>query len=236
MAVEAVIFDWGGTLTPWHTIDLREQWLAYTSVYDPLRADELAGELLGAEAESWAAARDHHRSATLDQVFAAAGIDTVERGPRDGGRGLPGRVGAAHLDRPRSRAHAARPEGARAADRLALQHLVDQGAPRIRAGARRHPRSLRRCGLLQRDPVDQAPPGGVPGGDGGHRRDRRRAPASSSATVPSTTSTGPRRWACARCWCRTPTSRTTRRVTPRATPTRWSRASPSCPAVIDAWR
>ena len=74
MALEAVIFDWGGTLTPWHTIDLREQWMAYTSVYDPLRADELAGELLAAEAASWAAARDHHRSATLDEVFEAAGI------------------------------------------------------------------------------------------------------------------------------------------------------------------
>ena len=74
MAVEAVIFDWGGTLTPWHTIDLREQWMAYTCVYDPLRADELAGALLAAEADSWAAARDHHRSATLDEVFRAADI------------------------------------------------------------------------------------------------------------------------------------------------------------------
>ena len=74
MTVDAVIFDWGGTLTPWHTIDLREQWRAYTSVYDPMRADELAGELLAAEAASWAAARDHQRSATLDQVFESAGI------------------------------------------------------------------------------------------------------------------------------------------------------------------
>jgi putative hydrolase of the HAD superfamily len=40
-AIEAVIFDWGGTLTPWHTIDLREQWAAYTRVYDPSRADLL---------------------------------------------------------------------------------------------------------------------------------------------------------------------------------------------------
>ncbi|HYN75412.1 MAG TPA: HAD family hydrolase [Candidatus Limnocylindria bacterium] len=74
MAVDAVIFDWGGTLTPWHTLDLREQWRAYTAVYDPVRADELAGELLAVEAASWAAARDHHRSATLDGVFVAAGI------------------------------------------------------------------------------------------------------------------------------------------------------------------
>jgi putative hydrolase of the HAD superfamily len=24
--VRAVIFDWGGTITPWHTVDLRAQW------------------------------------------------------------------------------------------------------------------------------------------------------------------------------------------------------------------
>ena len=26
--VDAVIFDWGGTLTPWHTVDLKACWLA----------------------------------------------------------------------------------------------------------------------------------------------------------------------------------------------------------------
>ena len=30
MTIRAVIFDWGGTLTPWHTIDPREAWLAAT--------------------------------------------------------------------------------------------------------------------------------------------------------------------------------------------------------------
>ena len=24
-AIEAVIFDWGGTLTPWHTVDFEEE-------------------------------------------------------------------------------------------------------------------------------------------------------------------------------------------------------------------
>ena len=28
-AVSAVIFDWGGTITPWHTVDLREQWQVF---------------------------------------------------------------------------------------------------------------------------------------------------------------------------------------------------------------
>ena len=69
-AVDAVIFDWGGTLTPWHTIDLHEQWAAYTRVYDPAHADELAGRLLAAENEAWGAAREHQRSGTLDELLA----------------------------------------------------------------------------------------------------------------------------------------------------------------------
>jgi putative hydrolase of the HAD superfamily len=78
--VEAVIFDWGGTLTPWHTIDLREQWSAYTRVYDPVRADELAGRLVEAETDAWRAAREHQRSGTLDELLCSAGIDpTAER-------------------------------------------------------------------------------------------------------------------------------------------------------------
>ncbi len=80
MTIEAVIFDWGGTLTPWHVIDLREQWLAYTAVYDPLRADELAGQLQLAEAASWAAAREEHRSSTMDELLRSAGIEAD--GPR----------------------------------------------------------------------------------------------------------------------------------------------------------
>jgi putative hydrolase of the HAD superfamily len=72
--IRAVIFDWGGTLTPWHTIDHREQWLAYTTVYDLDHADELAGLLTAAEDEAWTAARDHHRSGTLDDLLRTAGV------------------------------------------------------------------------------------------------------------------------------------------------------------------
>ncbi len=76
--VEAVIFDWGGTLTPWHDVDLTAAWYAYTSVYDPRRAASLAGELFAAEIQRWAA---QHRSAgatgagRLDQVLLDCGID-----------------------------------------------------------------------------------------------------------------------------------------------------------------
>ena len=76
-AVDAVIFDWGGTLTPWHPIDIREQWLRYAEVYDPARADELAARILSAEDDAWRAGREHHRSATLDEIFRGVGVETT---------------------------------------------------------------------------------------------------------------------------------------------------------------
>lgn len=68
MGVSAVIFDWGGTLTPWHTLDPAEAWIA--AVPD----EEVAARLLAAEQEIWVRSRDHHRSANLAEVFAAAGV------------------------------------------------------------------------------------------------------------------------------------------------------------------
>jgi putative hydrolase of the HAD superfamily len=76
--VDAVVFDWGGTLTPWHTIDLREQWLRYAEVYEPAdarAAGALADRVLAAEDEAWRAGRDHQRSATLVQIFRGVGVD-----------------------------------------------------------------------------------------------------------------------------------------------------------------
>jgi putative hydrolase of the HAD superfamily len=75
VSVEAVIFDWGGTLTPWHAIDLTEQWSAYTRVYDSQHADELAELLRAAEAAAWRAARDHQRSGTLAELLRSVGIE-----------------------------------------------------------------------------------------------------------------------------------------------------------------
>lgn len=66
--IDAVIFDWGGTLTPWHNLQPFEAWVAATG--DP----ELAARLWAAEEAAWARSRDEHRSATLDDVFAAAGV------------------------------------------------------------------------------------------------------------------------------------------------------------------
>jgi putative hydrolase of the HAD superfamily len=73
----AVVFDWGGTLTPFHDIDLADLWLAAARILAPERAEELAAALLEAERESWERVRVHAGmvSATLDDLLA----DAVER-------------------------------------------------------------------------------------------------------------------------------------------------------------
>jgi putative hydrolase of the HAD superfamily len=73
--VAAVIFDWGGTLTPWHPIDLTEQWRAYARAYDEASANELAERIRTAEEATWRAAREHHASGTLDDIFRSVGIE-----------------------------------------------------------------------------------------------------------------------------------------------------------------
>jgi len=68
VSVRAVLFDWGGTLTPWHTIELADAWLACGF------GERAAARLLAAEEAVWARALDTHRSGTIDEVFAAAGV------------------------------------------------------------------------------------------------------------------------------------------------------------------
>ena len=86
--VGAVVFDWGGTLTPWHTVDLPEQWRLYAREIhgiplespdvpevDLAAAQDLAERLSAAEAAAWRRARDEHTSATIAEVLEEAGID-----------------------------------------------------------------------------------------------------------------------------------------------------------------
>jgi putative hydrolase of the HAD superfamily len=71
--VEAVIFDWGGTLTPWHTVDFEEESLALAAA--AIGADGSAAAALRAAGEAvWARSRDHHTSATLGDIFSEAGL------------------------------------------------------------------------------------------------------------------------------------------------------------------
>jgi putative hydrolase of the HAD superfamily len=80
MTVDAVIFDWGGTLTPWHDIDLVAQWSAYASVYDGADTG-LATRLAAAEVGLWReqqASLGANGTGTLEHVFAACGVDTSD--------------------------------------------------------------------------------------------------------------------------------------------------------------
>lgn len=72
--VQAVVFDWGGTLTPFHTFDLADLWSAAARILAPDRADELTEALLEAERESWERVRRENGmvSATLHDLLARA--------------------------------------------------------------------------------------------------------------------------------------------------------------------
>jgi putative hydrolase of the HAD superfamily len=72
-AVEAVIFDWGGTLSHWVPQErVPEFWRAAASAIDPERIDDLADALLRAEYAVWDQVRGAQRSGKLDDIFAAA--------------------------------------------------------------------------------------------------------------------------------------------------------------------
>jgi putative hydrolase of the HAD superfamily len=75
MAVRAVIFDWGGTLTPWHTIDHEALWLDICTRHYPAdQAASIADAIRKAEFALWRQAETAQESATLDHVFARAGV------------------------------------------------------------------------------------------------------------------------------------------------------------------
>ena len=79
MAVQAVIFDWGGTLTPWHTIDHAQLWHAVCAGHYPDDQHAQAAQaIFAAERELWLAAEQEHRSFTIFQVFQRAGVTPTD--------------------------------------------------------------------------------------------------------------------------------------------------------------
>ncbi len=75
MTVQAVIFDWGGTLTPWHSINVEQLWQTICEPHFVVaEAAANAAALHAAEQELWQVARSQHRSATMNQLFERAGI------------------------------------------------------------------------------------------------------------------------------------------------------------------
>ena len=121
MAVAAVIFDWGGTLTPWHALDHEALWREVCAPhFSQADAASAAAAILAAENAFWRQCETAHRSATLDHVFARAGVtphadllDTL----------LP-RLGTAHVHRSRRGAAAARAARAGHPGGRAVQHHV----------------------------------------------------------------------------------------------------------------
>jgi putative hydrolase of the HAD superfamily len=82
MTVEYVIFDWAGTLTPWHTVDLPGIWQETAASLDgvgALEATEVGARLLRAEGELMARCRQTQCSARLDEVFEHAGVTPTPR-------------------------------------------------------------------------------------------------------------------------------------------------------------
>ncbi len=75
VAVQAVIFDWGGTLTPWHTIDHAGLWREICEPHVP--AADLAATVAAIEAaerELWTLCERDQRSATMEHLFQRAGV------------------------------------------------------------------------------------------------------------------------------------------------------------------
>ena len=76
MTVQAVIFDWGGTLTPWHTVDHAALWRGVCALHFAEELAERNAEAIrAAEWELWRVAERDHRSASMDHVFERAGVE-----------------------------------------------------------------------------------------------------------------------------------------------------------------
>lgn len=70
--MNAVLFDWGGTLTTFHSVDLIDAWRVAAEVLAPDRVDEVAEALLVAERAVWQRTTTTMRSATTAEVLRSA--------------------------------------------------------------------------------------------------------------------------------------------------------------------
>ena len=75
-AIDAVIFDWGGTLTRWHDVDFHAESLALAQAVSIDHDLEVSRERLHAANETiWGRSRDHQQSATVADLFTEAGLE-----------------------------------------------------------------------------------------------------------------------------------------------------------------
>jgi putative hydrolase of the HAD superfamily len=77
MSIEAVIFDWGGTLTEWHDIDFHAESLALAQavVNADHDVDVSRERLHRAGSVIWGRSRDLQQSSTVADLFAEAGLE-----------------------------------------------------------------------------------------------------------------------------------------------------------------
>lgn len=78
--IEAVVFDWGGTLTRWHDVDFHAESLALAQAVVATSSPDddhhaHAARLHRAGEVVWGRSRDHQRSATIGDLFTEAGLD-----------------------------------------------------------------------------------------------------------------------------------------------------------------
>jgi putative hydrolase of the HAD superfamily len=74
-AIDAVIFDWGGTLTAWHDIDFHAESLALAQAAIGADVEVSQARLHEANQTVWGRSRDHQQSATVADLFTEAGLE-----------------------------------------------------------------------------------------------------------------------------------------------------------------
>jgi putative hydrolase of the HAD superfamily len=80
--IDAVIFDWGGTLSLFADVEMIDMWRLAAHHLAPDREDELVARLVAVEEAAWERVRDHQTSTTLSDLLATAsrqlGLDVAE--------------------------------------------------------------------------------------------------------------------------------------------------------------
>ncbi|MEO6121689.1 MAG: HAD family hydrolase [Acidimicrobiales bacterium] len=75
MTIDAVIFDWGGTLTPFGDHDMADMWRMAARRLAPGREDEVCARLVAVEEASWARIAVDQRSTRLGALLATASAE-----------------------------------------------------------------------------------------------------------------------------------------------------------------
>jgi putative hydrolase of the HAD superfamily len=75
MTIEAVVFDWGGTLSVHAEVDMEDMWRLAARHLAPDREEEVTAKLVAVEAASFARTLVDQRASTLSSLLALASVD-----------------------------------------------------------------------------------------------------------------------------------------------------------------